>query len=107
MRSEVYVSFQSTTSDPRHYTSYGSGELLGGTLTYGIGNHGPLEARDVRVELVGKEIEARTKLYWPKLKEGSPESFTVHVPFNKDRDVVLHWRHARRWFERHLILPTE
>jgi len=107
VRSEVYVSFTSTSSRRESYTAYGSGQLLGGTLNYEIGNHGPLEVRDVRVELLGKEIEAKTGLYWAKIDVGKPQSFSVHVPFDKDRDVVLHWRHGRRWFQRSLILPTE
>lgn len=105
VRSEVYVSFTSTSSAPGQFTSIG-GEMLGGTLLYEIGNHGPLEVSDVRVELIGKEIEARSALYWPKIEVGLPGSFTVHIPFATDRNVVLHWRHGRRWFERPLILPT-
>lgn len=107
IRSEVFVAFQGTSSPAGSYTSYGSGKILGGTLIYEIGNHGPLDVQDVRVDLVGPEIVAKSGLYWKKLAVGVPGSFTVHIPFNKDRDVIVRWRHGRRWFERRLILPTE
>lgn len=83
------------------------GRRKGGVIMYELRNHGPSAADDVRIELLGPELQAESPLYVGPMQPNEFRFVTVRVPFGAKHDALLLWRQAEASFQREIVLPLQ